>query len=303
MDKIDFFIVGAPKCGTTALATYLSENTNINFAKSKEPHFFAKDFENYILTNTYDEYKTLFNKKNNGSIMGEGSVFYLYSKVALKEIKNYNKSAKIIVMLRKPTEMVYSFHAQLVASGDENIVDFEKAWRLCNDRKQMKKISKITREPKLLYYDEIAKYYNQLVRLKLYFPNEQIKIILFEDFKRDTKQVYNEVLRFLNVEVDDRQDFPKINTNDEPISKTLNFFLKNFPQPLKNLYKIVKKILKIKAPYGLIIKKIIKLNRREKVRKKLSEKIKNEIIKNYINDIKKLSKMLNRDLSSWYEQI
>lgn len=43
----NFFIVGAPKCGTTAWATYLSNHPDIFVPKAKEPHFFTTDHANY----------------------------------------------------------------------------------------------------------------------------------------------------------------------------------------------------------------------------------------------------------------
>lgn len=38
----DFFIVGAPKCGTTAMADYLAAHPDIYMAR-KEMHFFGLD--------------------------------------------------------------------------------------------------------------------------------------------------------------------------------------------------------------------------------------------------------------------
>ena len=40
MSGPDFFIVGAPKCGTTALAKLLNDHSEVEFSKEKEPHFF-----------------------------------------------------------------------------------------------------------------------------------------------------------------------------------------------------------------------------------------------------------------------
>ena len=38
----DFIIAGAPKCGTTALAFFLSEHPNVCISRIKEPRFFTK---------------------------------------------------------------------------------------------------------------------------------------------------------------------------------------------------------------------------------------------------------------------
>ncbi|WP_040414858.1 sulfotransferase [Desulfococcus multivorans] len=37
----DFFIIGAPRCGTTSLSRYLSKHPDICFSRPKEPHYFS----------------------------------------------------------------------------------------------------------------------------------------------------------------------------------------------------------------------------------------------------------------------
>ncbi len=37
------YLIGAPKCGTTALGHYLSEHPGVSFSNPKEPHFFSHD--------------------------------------------------------------------------------------------------------------------------------------------------------------------------------------------------------------------------------------------------------------------
>jgi hypothetical protein len=58
--KPNFFIVGAPKCGTTALYEYLRPHPNIFMPKVKEPHFFAKDLGTYPFIKTLEDYTRLF---------------------------------------------------------------------------------------------------------------------------------------------------------------------------------------------------------------------------------------------------
>ena len=130
MTKPNFFIIGAPKCGTTALSEYLKDHPQIYFSDPKEPHYFTFDFEQYRLTKTLEEYLELFAAATpQHQAVGEGSVFYLYSSVALEKIREFDPQAKIIVMLRNPIDMIYSFHSQLLFSADESETSFEQAWR------------------------------------------------------------------------------------------------------------------------------------------------------------------------------
>ncbi|HEY6366539.1 MAG TPA: hypothetical protein VI585_17280 [Candidatus Binatia bacterium] len=37
----DFFLIGAPRCGTTSLSGYLADNPQVCFSRPKEPHYFS----------------------------------------------------------------------------------------------------------------------------------------------------------------------------------------------------------------------------------------------------------------------
>ena len=139
MRKPDFFLIGAPKCGTTALATYLSEHPNILLSDPKEPQYFCKDLKWYGNPVKSDEdYLRRFFPGLEGSpaaIVGEASSLYLYSKVAVPNILSFQPEAKFIVMLRNPVEMAYSLHSMLCFQGEEDEKDFLKAWHLQDQRR------------------------------------------------------------------------------------------------------------------------------------------------------------------------
>ena len=41
--KVDFFIVGAPKAGTTSLYKYLNQHQDVVMSSVKEPNYFSKE--------------------------------------------------------------------------------------------------------------------------------------------------------------------------------------------------------------------------------------------------------------------
>ncbi|MGB3639413.1 MAG: sulfotransferase [Rivularia sp. (in: cyanobacteria)] len=74
--KPNFFIVGAPRCGTTALSEYLRSHPNIYVSQPKEPHYFAADLDNCRFTKTLEEYLSLFKFADSSHMaIGEASVF------------------------------------------------------------------------------------------------------------------------------------------------------------------------------------------------------------------------------------
>lgn len=296
--KPNFFIVGAPKCGTTALASYLNEHSKIYVSNPKEPHYFATDFPKYRLYDNLKQYLDIFNDaKSENTAIGEASVFYMYSKEAIKQIHDFDSNAKIIVMIRNPIEMVYSFHSQLFYTADENVEDFSEAWKLEEKRRNNFNIPKQCREPKLLYYSEIAKYGEQLDNIYTYFPRSQVKIILFDDFKKDVLTVYKDVLSFLNIEYDNKVKFEKVNENKKIKYKKLNQLTAQPPLFVGKLVKTIKNLFGIEK-FG-IIDSIRKNNTIIGKRDELSQELKETIYNNYKDDINKLSLLLNRDLSFW----
>jgi len=130
--KPDFFIVGAPKCGTTSMYHYLRQHDQIFMPDEKEPHYFGEDLKKRPdkFIDNEDEYLNLFKDAKPDQKLGEASTFYLYSKSASREIKEYNPDAKIIIMLRNPIDFLNSLHSQLLFSGNEDEPDFEIAMEL-----------------------------------------------------------------------------------------------------------------------------------------------------------------------------
>src|SRR5258707_13684160 len=117
MKKPNFFLIGAPKCGTTALWSYLRTHPRIFLSPMKESHYFSDDLSAKYRTcfdeNTYLE-RYFSDAGSQHTIVGEASVWYLYSKTAIENIKAFNADAKSAIMLRKPADMLYALHSQLL---------------------------------------------------------------------------------------------------------------------------------------------------------------------------------------------
>ena len=213
MDKlISFFIVGGQRCGTSSLSSYLKEHPDICFSQPKEPHFFAEDIPGIRVVNNYPDYLRLFSKcTGNRTVFGEGSTAYLQSSCAIKNIYEYNKNAKIIVMLRNPVDMIYSLHSHLLFRGFEDEIDFLTAWNLQQDRANGKNLPKDPRLHPCLQYKQVGSYAVHVERLLKIFPRSQIKFILFEDFAASAKSIYEETLIFLGLSSDGRRKFETVN--------------------------------------------------------------------------------------------
>ena len=106
--KPNFLIVGAPKCGTTALWRYLNAHPDIFMSPRKDMHFFGSDLDFTKRSRfTQKEYEQFFEHATQKAI-GEASVWYLYSQKAAQEIAAYRPDMKIIIMVRDPIQIMYA---------------------------------------------------------------------------------------------------------------------------------------------------------------------------------------------------
>ena len=300
----NLFIFGAPKCGTTSVAKYLGDHPNIFMSYPKEIHYFSDDLPGHQIVKTWDDYLDLFKSAgDNVRILGEASVFYLYSEVAAKNIYKVQPDAKIIVMLRNPVDLVHSLHNQLLITLNEDEPDLTTAWDAQAERMAGKRIPKSCKDPKLLQYKLVASYAQQLNRLLKFFPEEQIKVILFDDFKLNPARIYEDILVFLDLPSDGRSNFEDYNPTGALRSKMISkILLLDKPIYIRKLWKFIKTVTGATEKTGESIGKWIEeKNFHHKQRKELRENERQRIAESFKEEIEELEKIINRDLTSWKE--
>lgn len=295
MRQPNFFIIGAPKCGTTSLDTWLSEHPAI-FMAEKEPHFFNTDHQNRKIANLAD-YQQLFDSADDRYLaVGEASVRYLFSDDAVANILKYQPDARFIVMLRDPVELSVSWHNQLYLSGMENEIDFTTAWNLQAKRQAGQEIPKFCSESKMLQYGKVAALGWQLQRLYNQVDNERVHLIFFDDLKANPHQVYLDVLQFLEVQDDGRTDFMARNmaTNYRiHFLRYIVFWLRKI-----KWFKALKSRLGINYKLGFL-DYFQRKNTHTKKRDALNSEMR-QILKEYFqDDLKLLEKTTKRNLGHW----
>ncbi len=212
-----FFIVGAPGCGTTFMHEHLRSRPAIFMPEFKEPSYFCTDLDSgtpadgRIFTRDLESYLALFRPTSAGQIAGEASPFYLYSTAAAERIAAFRPDARIIIMLRDPADMIRYLHARRYFVGSEDIEHFEDALAAEDARKQGGRLPADVWNVKGLFYREVGRYAEQVERYLDRFPAEQLKIIIFEEFREDPADTYREVLRFLGVDPDPDMELGPVN--------------------------------------------------------------------------------------------
>ncbi len=290
----NFFILGAPKCGTSSLAQWLSEHHQIYISPVKEPHFFNTDMKN-IKTLSEAHYTQLFKGvKNTHKAIGEASVCYLYSHEAVPNIEQKIPSPKYIVMLRNPIEMAPSLHQQMLSVCHEHIKDFEEAWKLSEYRADYKYNSILCKEPNLLNYKDFCLLGKQVKRLLENVHRDRILFIFLEDVKKNPRKEYLRVLSFLEVDKDNRMEFPVINSAKKLRSRSLAIFI-NYLFLLRRQLGLVQ-VLKLN---NNLMKSIQLNNLSKQPREHLYPELQQELIKYFSEDIQLLQKLTGQDLSDW----
>lgn len=302
----DFFIVGAPRCGTTSLSRYLSQHPQICFSRPKEPHYFSAISPNFTLSEVQTQYlERFFPHCSSGcQTIGEGSVSYLYSPHAVDSILKLNPDAKFIAMLRNPVQMVPSFHYRLLFTMDENVHEFSRAWALQEKRSRGEGIPRLCRDPRMLQYAEAGKLGAQIERFFEKVRERNRMVIVFDDFIADTAAVYRKVLDFINVADDGRRTFPP-----KMVSKSYRFswlqrWLYRPPKPLMDILETSKKKqektgkAKTSGAMGLR-KRLVRFNTIKRKPSPIEDRMKEVLRETFAHDIERLEKLVGRDLSHW----
>lgn len=303
MKHPNFFISGAPRCGTTALYAYLSAHPNIFMPEVKELNYFADDFPNVqkIAFKSRDDYLELFKHADERHLaVGEASPFYLFSKVAFQNMRAFNPDGRVILSLRNPVDFIQSYHQLNLSLLREDESDLARAWDLQDQRRHGQHLPPSAREPELLLYGAIGQFSKYVEDLFAIFPHEQVKIILLEDLASNTKGVYEELLDFLGIPSDGRTDFPKVNANFENKSQ---FLAKLFhpPQPVYQFFMRTISLFGIgfMKKVSVVYNRIERLNTAQSTRQAMDPALRSHLQEHFHPDIERLAELIDRDLSHW----
>jgi hypothetical protein len=302
MKKPNLFIVGHPRTGTSSLHDYLDQHPDIFMSPIKEPNYFAKDFHAesdqfhqkalYFPFRTEDRYLNLFKHWGNEKIAGEASATNLYSKESAREIYQFNKHSKIIMSFREPVDFLYSYHSTAIFSSGENIRDFQKALAHESERKKGDYLSKRVITPSWLYYSEFISYSEQLNRFLNLFDREQVKVIIFDDFKTDTGKTYKEILEFLEVDPNFQPELSVVNPFKRDVKwPRLKYYLFDSPY-----FRKIQHLIFPDTIYAKLVKTYKKAIIAKVPKQSIDPHVKGRLKARFKMEVKKLSNLLERNL-------
>lgn len=196
----DFFVVGHPKCGTTALYRMLRSHPQIFMPELKETRFFAPELHPHTqypqYPHTLDQYLALFASAARDQRTGEASPSYLRSRDAAARIAQVQPRARIVAILREPAGFLRSLHMELLRDRVETETHLAAAIAQEDVRSRERDL-----RPGIVYSDYV-RYVEQLRRYHVVFGRERVLVLVYDDFRSDNEGTVRRVLRFLDV--DDR---------------------------------------------------------------------------------------------------
>lgn len=309
-------IVGAPRCGTTTLARLLESHPEVSFSNVKEPHYFAlfdlNNLDDHELKETVrGEYLARYfpDIDPDSTVMAEGSVSYLYAPERLLPLLRLWPDAKFIIAVRDPLQQLPSYHQRLLHQGDETVEDFEKAWRLNEERRAGRRVPRTCLDARQLQYDEAARFGKHVGHFFDIVGRDRCHVVVFDDLKSDPAKAYKGMLDFLGLR---RAPMPE-GWNPRPARgakiKWLQRLLKR-PPIARSILAGEKFRKRVAAkpqrdpswPLRTIMsvrRALLQWNRTAPPPIRLSPSFVQEIRETLRDDVANLSGLLNRDLSHW----
>ncbi|MGC1242407.1 MAG: sulfotransferase [Chryseosolibacter sp.] len=295
----NFLIVGATKCGTSSLHKYLDQHPQVFMSKVKEPRFISSQVTPFPLNGPgdqkveawyvkkYDDYAKLFEGSDNYGAVGESSADTLYfHKGTIPVIKQYLGDPKIIIMLRHPVKRAFSAYQHLVRDLREDL-SFEEG--LAEEQ------NRINNNWELIYhYTAGSMYYDSVKAFMDNFSN--VKVVLTEEQEKRPQQIIRDIFRFLDVDPDcDVNTEIRYNVSGKPKSQWLHQFFFEGNMARKIAQPIVRRLFsqetRIRIAQKIQEKNLTRLSINPETKKKLQAF--------FEEDIKKMEKLLKRDLSMW----
>jgi len=288
----NFFIVGHTRSGTTSLKEELNQHPDIHlyypesWQKPNGPFGFETDFENE------EEFLEVFKEVKEKRI-GQKAGDYLSCPQAAERIKKFNPNAKIMMLLRNPIDVMYSLHStMLYRETIETIENFDEALKMEEVRKKNYgyKVIPMKYHPHMLYR-ETVRYSQQVKRYFDLFGQENVKVIIFDEYIKNKSVILRDILTFL--EVDENFEIEHVNTNAgrKYRNRTIHSAVMNNKFGIRG---ILRNIPGIANAYR-------KINNSESKRNTLDPLLKKSLQEDIRKEVDELSAMLGKDLSVWYK--
>ena len=294
----NFLVIGAQKCGTTALYAALRQHPQIYMSPIKEPFFFALNGAPppYIVPEEYGQmlryttvsYFALFQSVTTQPAIGEASAIYLSSYQPERTAANiyaFNPAMRLIALLRHPADRAYSAFHYYCARGYEPEKTFQAALDAEATRFDYKSLPDVRHFANGCYFANLKPYFDR-------FPREQMRVYLYEEWNEAPQRVLRDIFSFLEIDDTAVIEPPRTNVTFSHRYHGLQHFL-NEPNRLRQW---LEQILRGRWR-ARVYARLRRYNQRTPP--PLDVRTRRELTERYRSDIEQLQTLIERDLSQW----
>lgn len=190
----NFFVVGAPRCGTSTLHAWLPSIPGVFMSRIKEPNFFSRTVigESHPMVKPIREegdYLRLFNNAGDATVLGEATPFYLADPEAPTLIRRKSPDARVLASLRDPVERLYS-HYLMMRNNLPAMGGFM-------DEIERGFLHRGNRDLAILD-PELGLYSHQIERYQRTF-GDRCKVIILEEWSNDPARTLKSISEFLGL--------------------------------------------------------------------------------------------------------
>lgn len=234
--KIDVMVVGAQKAGSTSLIKYFSEHPQVLSHPQTEFAYFRSDSE--YAEGYHAVFARYFTKgsMNAPIVAGKNAAIYT-SELAIQRLQAHNPKCKIIFILRNPVSRAISSYNMDLFNGwtSAPLSSLEDILRSGDDQSD-------------LYNRYIVPgfYADQLGMLRKYFPDDQIKPLLFDTLKSSPKEVVQNLWNWAGI---DATIEPRTSINHNPTRKPRSKVASSLLTSLRRDSNLIKRLAKKVLPY------------------------------------------------------
>ena len=294
----NFFVIGAPRCGTSTFHEGLRQHPQVFMPEEKEPWYYAfgertapfkgpKDELFYHYLNS-EQYAALFVGARDEVAVGEASTIYLFSEQALARLRAERPDAKFLAILRNPIDRGYSNFLQHQQQGREPLRSYRAALEAEPSRRAA------DWAPYWFYLD-VGFYGRQLQRYYDAFGAERVKVFLLEDLQQDAAAVYRAAFEFLGV---DPSFVPpnagaRRNKAGMPRNAVVHRLLTT-PNAIRTLAQQA-----VPFPLRRFVRRNLMRRRKLADAPPLPADLRAELVETYRDDIRLLESLLGRELEHW----
>lgn len=300
----NLFLVGAPKAGTTSVASWLAQHPDVFWSTPKEPYFWATDYPKMRRHYGFDApaaYQQLYSspEARRATWRGDGSTTYLYSECAVRDIMAAVAEPRFVLCLRNPVELVSAYHRTQVIALNEPEHDLGRAWRRSLVAEGDPSSSSL--DPKLTDYPLVGALGAASERLLHIAGAERVHAIDFARVAADPTQVYRDLMSFLGLDPSPTPRFEARNVSNKMHRSGFVRRLTHRPPALlaPGMRQLRQWSRTTPSPLVASVKQRMW---KEHPRPSVSPALRAELHAHFADDVRRLEHSFDRSFAHWFEE-